>query len=228
MINLAELEQYFPEPNKPVTEGPYTFRISLGQDTEEEIFIVNLKIKQSDTKEDHLIKFRLGLGKDKESNSKTHETHKPHFEIDIYKREKDSFSATIYFTFEEANDEQIMEYAKGTVVVISRIIDIFIENHHLTKKLIEKLVYEKEVLSDLSAFEPILIKALYDCYKNSDLVVRQNGDVITIKTEHNLSKYLNIEDLEPLYLPLLKLLNSKSPKGLGNPKNFQSKIKRAK
>ena len=60
-----------------------------------------------------------------------------------------------------------MEYAKGTVVIISKIIKIFIKNHHLTKNLIEKLVYEKEVLSDLSSFESGLIEALSDCYKNS-------------------------------------------------------------
>ncbi len=208
MIDIAELEQYFPEPNKPIIEGPYTFRISLGQNAGEETFIINLKIKQNDTKEEHLIKFRLGLGKDKESGSKIHETNKPHFEIDIYKREKDSFSATAYFTFKEASDEQIMKYAKGTVVIISRIIEIFIENHHLTKKLIEQLVYEKEVLSDLSKFEPVLIEALYGCYKNSDLIVRQDGEAITIKTKHSLDKYLNIRDLEPLYLPLLNKIKS--------------------
>ena len=204
MINLAELEQYFPEPNKPIKEGDYTFTISLKQDKEEEIFIINLKIKQNDTKEDHLIKFRLGLGKHNKSNSTTHETHKPHFEIDIYKREKDSFSATIYFTFSEANEEQINEYAKGTVVIISRIIEKFCLNHNINKELIEELVYEEAVLDELSDFESNLIDALYDCYKKSELVVRQDGEMIVIKSPHNLSKYLKTKDLEPLYLPLLK------------------------
>lgn len=204
MIDIAELEQYFPETNKPIVDWPYTFTITLNQNTEEEIFVVNLKIKQADTKKDHLIKFRLGLGKDRKTDSLTHETHEPHFEMDIYKREEDSFSANIYFTFKEADDEQIMKYAKGTVVLISRIIDSFIKNHHLTKKLIERLIYEDAVLKDLSSFEPVLIEALYDCYKSSDLVVRQDGKTTLIKTEHNLTKYLNVKDLEPLYLPLLR------------------------
>jgi len=210
VIDLAVLEQYFPEPNKPIKDGPYTFTIYLDQNTEEEIFVINLKIKQDDTKENHLIKFRLGLGKDRKSESIIHETNKPHFEIDIYKREKDSFSANIYFTFNEASDEQLMKYAKGTVVMINRIIKDFIKDHHLAKKLIEKLIYEDAVLSELSPFEPVLVEAIYECYKKSDLVVRQDGKVITIRTEHNLNKYLNAKDLEPLYLPLLKKIKDNS------------------
>jgi len=30
MIDLAVLEQYFPEPNKPIKDGPYTFTIYKG------------------------------------------------------------------------------------------------------------------------------------------------------------------------------------------------------
>lgn len=183
MIDLAVLEQYFPEPNKPIKEGSYTFTIYLDQNTEEEIFVINLKIKQDDTKEDHLIKFRLGLGKDRKSESVMHETNKPHFEIDIYKREKDSFSANIYFTFNEASDEQLMKYAKGTVFIINKIIKDFIKDHHITKKLIEKLIYGDAVLSELSSFEPVLVEALYQCYKKSDLIVRQDGKVIIIKKQ---------------------------------------------
>ena len=54
---IAELEQYFPNVNEPIVEGQFTFLISLFE--EEETFIVNLKIKQRDKKEDHLIKFRI-------------------------------------------------------------------------------------------------------------------------------------------------------------------------
>ncbi len=204
MINTAELEQYFPEPNKPISEGPYTFKISLSQDDSEEIFIVNLKIKQGDNKEDHLIKFRLGLGKDPKRERSIHETHQPHFEIDVYKREKESFSAAIYFTFRDASDEKIMEYAKGTVVIISKIIQNFCNDHELNRRLIRKLIYDQAVKDDLSKFEPVLIEALYNCYKSSDMIVRQYGEVITIKTEHYLQKFLGVKDLEPLYLPLLE------------------------
>jgi len=204
MIDITELEQYFPKPNKSIKEGPYTFTISLFQDTEEEVFALNLKIQQEDTKEDHLIKFRFGLGKDKESDSVTHKTHTPHFEIDLYKREKNSFSARIYFTFNEANDKEILKYAKGTVVIINKIIELFCKNHKIDKKLIDKLIYEGAIMAELSSYEPILIEALYNCYKKSDLIVRQDGKDITIKTKHNLSKYLSEEDLLPLYLPLLE------------------------
>ncbi len=204
MIDITELEQYFPEPNKSIKEGPYIFTISLFQDTGGEVFVVNLKIKQKDTKENHLIKFRFGIGKDEEADSVIHKTHKPHFEIDIYKREKDAFSATIYFTFNDPNDEEILKYAKGTVVIISRIIELFCKNHKIDKKLIDRLIYEEAIMTELSSYEPILIEALYNCYKKSDLVVRQYGEAITIKTKHNLSKYLNKEDLRPLYIPLLE------------------------
>jgi hypothetical protein len=40
--------------------------------------------------------------------------------------------------------------------------------------------------------------------KKSQLVVRQDGETVIIKTKYNLSKYLNIVDLKPLYLPLVK------------------------
>jgi hypothetical protein len=40
--------------------------------------------------------------------------------------------------------------------------------------------------------------------KKSNLVIREGNEAIQIKTEHNLSKYFNLPDLQPLYLPLLK------------------------
>jgi hypothetical protein len=211
MIDLTELEGYFPEINKKITEGKYTFQISLDQNTEEEIFIINLKIKQQDTKNEHLIKFRIGVGKDKKSDSKTHQTDKPHFEIEIYKREEDSLKASIYFTFTKASDDVLMQYAKGTVVMITKIIDTFCEKHNLSKEMMKKIVYEEVVMDELSSFEPILIGALYDCYKKSEIVVREGQKVIPIKTLHNLDKYLNIEDLKPLYLPLKEMAEKNSP-----------------
>lgn len=189
--------------NKPVREGEYEFSLSLDQDAGGEIFILNIKIRQDDNKEDHLIKFRLGIGKDKKSDSKTHQTHVPHFEIDIYRRNEESFSATVYFTFADASDAQLMEYCKGTIVVISRILSQFVNKHEIDVSVISKLIYESTIERELSQFEPKLIEALYECYKRSDLVVRQDGEVNIIKTEHNLTKYLDGEDLKPLYLPLM-------------------------
>ncbi|MBU0979873.1 MAG: hypothetical protein KJ709_03635 [Nanoarchaeota archaeon] len=202
MFNLAELEQYFPEPNKPILDGRYIFTITIQQDKDS--FALNLKIKQHDTGEEHLIKFRFGISKHKETLSASHDTEQPHFEIDIYKREKDAFSARVYFTFQNPTDEQLLDYAKGTVVIMNKIIKHFIQNQGLDEAIIGRLVYDKAVIGELSIFEPKLIEALCECYKHSHLVVRQDGKTIIIKTPHNLRKYLGVTDLEPLYLLLLE------------------------
>jgi hypothetical protein len=205
MIDLTELEQYFPNIDTTISQGKYKFTINLYQDSEENNFGINLRIQQDDTKEAHLVKFRLGMEKDKETNSKTHQSDKPHFEVNIYKREERAFSADIYFTFEETTDEKILEYAKGTVVIITRIIDSFVKNNSIDVNLIGKLVYEKAILKELGKYENILIGVLYECYKHSQLIVKQKGqEPIIIKTAHNLKKFLSDKDLEPLFLPLLK------------------------
>ena len=207
MIDIADLEQYFPNINNQIIVEPFRFRISLSQDRDEEIFVINLKIKQKDTKKDHLIKFRLGMGKDKKTLSGTHDTHKPHFEIDIYKREKESFSANIYFTFDTNSDDELLEYAKGTIVLIYKIINKFFKTNSLDVNIINDLIYSEAVIEELSTFEPKLMDALFNCYLSSNLIVRQKGELFVIKTPHNLSKYLGVDDLEPLYLPLLEKIN---------------------
>jgi|SRR3989338_4318559 len=210
MIDLAELLQYFPEANKPIKEGSYTFTIKIEEDKESSTFIVNLKIKQTDNKEDHLIKFRLGVGKDKETSLRSHDPSKPHFEIEIYKREKESFSATVYFTFSNIGEEKLMEYCKGTIVVIVRAIESFCKSRKLDKAVIRKLVYSKEVLAELSEFESELLEELYECYKTSQLIVREKGGPVIIKNLHNLQKYLNVEELSSIYLPLKRKIEESS------------------
>ncbi|MBU0756758.1 MAG: hypothetical protein KKF44_01720 [Nanoarchaeota archaeon] len=209
MIDIAELEQYFPDKDNIIEEGPFTFRIVLSQDIEDDIFAVNLKIRQADTKEGHLIKFKLGIGKDRESDSKTHKGNLPHFEIEIYKREESSFAANIYFMFEDLSDEVLLNYGKGTLVIISKIIERFIHTHRLNKEILTKIIFSDAVHKELNKYEPILIDALYECYKNSNLVVRQKGEAIVIKTPHNLTKYLSADDLNPLYLPLFNKASKK-------------------
>ncbi|MFH1211996.1 MAG: hypothetical protein V1659_03645 [Candidatus Woesearchaeota archaeon] len=203
MIDISLLGQYFPEINKPKHIGEYSITISLHQ--EDQLFSINLKIKQKDTKKEHLIKFRLGISKDRPQEKAAHDTNKPHFEIDIYKREQESFSATLYFTFQNAEDEQLLNYAKGTVFVINKILKHFIESQHLDTKILKELIYEEAVITELAEFEPQLINGLYECYKKSDLIVREpEGKITVIKTAHNLKKFLPIDDLTPLLLPLLK------------------------
>jgi len=201
MIDISSLEQYFPQINKSLIFDKYTFTISFQQD--KDIFLINLKIKQQDTKEEHLIKFRFGIGKDKPQEKASHETGKPHFEIDVYKREETSLSVTVYFTFCNFDDEKLLNYAKGTIVLIDKIVKQFIAHQNLDKEIINKLVYDEAISEELSEFEPILIDALYECYKHSDLVVREGDHAEIIKTPNNFKKHLGIKDLDPLFLPLL-------------------------
>ncbi|MDP2750602.1 MAG: hypothetical protein Q8O89_07265 [Nanoarchaeota archaeon] len=211
MMDISTLEQYFPQVNKPLIFNKYTFTILFQQN--ENTFLINLKIKQQDTKKEHLIKFRFGIGKDKPQKDASHKTDEPHFEIDIYKREKESFSATIYFTFRDSEDEKMLEYAKGTIVLIDKIIKQFIKHEKLDATIMGKIIYDEAVMEELSQFEPTLINALYDCYKNSDLIVREGNKRIVVKTPHNFRKYLGIDaginDLNPLFLPLLKKIEKK-------------------
>jgi hypothetical protein len=206
VIDISPLEQYFPKVNKPLQFGDYTFTIAFRQD--EDIFLINLKIKQRDKKEEHLIGFRFGIGKDKPQKQASHKTDDPHFEIDIYKREKESFSATAYFTFHDTADAKIIICAKGTIVLIDKIIKQFVNNHKLDPSIIRQIVYDKAVTEELLEFEPQLIDSLCDCYEHSDLIVREGDKSIVIRTPHNFRKYLGIDagltDLDPLFLPLLK------------------------
>jgi hypothetical protein len=206
MINISSLEQYFPKINTPLIFDKYTFTISFKQD--KEIFLINLQIKQQDTKEEHLIKFRFGIGKDKHQEKALHDTDKPHFEIEVYKREETATSITVYFTFRNS-DNNLLDYAKGTIVLIDKVIKQFIEHQNLDAKIINKIAYDEAILDELSEFEPILIDALYECYKHSDLIVRDGNNAVIIKTPHNFKKYLGIKDLDPLFLPLLEKIEKK-------------------
>lgn len=202
MIDILGLEQYFPNVGTPVAYSDFTFTIKLDMDTDKDTFIINLKIQQRDTKQDHLIKFRLGMGKDNPVDCSVHDTSIPHFEIDYYKRDDNSLAATIYFTFDKIGDNLLSEYAKGTVVIIAKILDAFINNHSLSKDTLGKLVYYGPIMKDLSAFEDTLLQGLHECYDRSNMVVRKDGERIVITSKHNLKKYLDIEDLRPLYSSL--------------------------
>ncbi len=201
MIEIAELEQYIPNPNNTITEGSYTFNIKIYE--KKETFFLNLNIKQKDSKEEHHIKFHLGIGKDEPAESLIHKSDEPHFQIHINKRGP-SFGATLYFTFDEIDKDELLKYAKGTLVMMTKIIKSICNNNNINKNIIELLLYEKAIMDDLNHFEQILIEALYKSFKNKGLVARENGKKISINTEHKLQNYLNVPDLEPLYLPLLK------------------------
>ncbi|MFH1589699.1 MAG: hypothetical protein ABIB43_03995 [archaeon] len=209
MIDLNPLRIYFNGIGKTIEIDKYYFNVIIQQD-EEESFSVNVKVRQQDTKEEHLIQFRVGIGKHKEDETAVHDADKPHFELDYFKRDERSFSATLYFTFNSPTDEELMEYAEGTVVVITKMLEHFFEKRSLDLKKLSEIVSEKLVFEELSSSEPVLIGALYECYKNSELVVRQKGqEPLIIKTPHNLKKFLGFEDLLPIYLPLLEKIKKK-------------------
>jgi hypothetical protein len=211
MIDISPLEQYFPQVNKSLVISPYTFTILFRQ--ESDTFLINLKIKQQDTKAEHLIGFRFGIGKDEPHINASHNTATPHFEIDLYRRAKEAFSATIYFTFSDAEDENILAYAKGTISLIRKLILNFVKNNKLDPSLTAKIMYDRAIADELTQFEPALIEALYQCYKNSDLIVREGDSYVVIKTPRNFRKYLGIAagitDLDPLFMPLQKMIGLK-------------------
>lgn len=203
MIDVKSLEQYFTRINEDVPIDKYTFYIAL-LEKDNDCFTINVIVKQKDTKKEHMIKFRLGIGKDKKQDS-VHATEEPHFEIDFYKREEKAFSATLYFTFFNILDEELFKYAKGTVVVIAKMLRSFFESRNLDILQLGKLIVEEDIFTELISFEPLLIDALYECYKNSELIVRLKGSApIIVKTKHNLQKYLGTNsESQPLYLGLL-------------------------
>jgi hypothetical protein len=207
-MNIDDLEEYFPRINEPIICEPYTFRVVLNNSTENE-FVINLKITQRDTKEDKHIKFKFGIGKDKKTDSVTHAPHKPHFEIDLSKREEDTFSARLYFTFEEVEEEKLMNYCKGTLVIIERILKSFFETNKLDVKQLETILYGDSIIDELSEFESILIEALANCYKKHELIIRNDETTEVIKTPRNLQKYLDYPELQPLFLPLAKEIEKK-------------------
>ena len=97
---------------------------------------------------------------------------------------------------------------EGTIVLIDKIIKQFVANEHLDTNIIGQIIYDATVIEELSRFEPALIDALYRCYKNSNLIIRQGNERIIIKTPHNFKKYLGVNagitELNPLLLPLLE------------------------
>jgi len=60
MIPTTTLERYFPQTNEEVRIEDFRFTIQLEE--EEETFLINLKIRQDDKKEERLVKIRIGLG----------------------------------------------------------------------------------------------------------------------------------------------------------------------
>ncbi len=196
MISLSELEQYFPKIGEEISIKDYTFKLKLDEDSD--TFIINLKVTQLDTKENHLIKFRLGLGKDKPTSSQTHKTNVPHFEIDLYKREAKSQGITLYFTLDATTQEDLKDYAKGTIVVISNVIEHFIKVRKLGSEEVAKLIYAAAVKKELGSYEAKLIDALYGCYKNHELTAREDSKVLTLKTPHAIESRLSFQDIQPL------------------------------
>ncbi len=195
---IEELEEYFPSINKVVKEKNYSFRIRLYE--EESSFTINLLAKQRDNKKERTIKLRIGLARHKNIIESGH-PEEPHFEIDIYKRDDNSFSATVYFTL-QAEKEELIRYAKGTIVIIAETLKNIIIKNNLSEETMKEIVNEKRVIKELSEYKPSLIKKLKESFKTGNLILRTKEGTKTITTLHNLKKYLDIEELQPIYLPL--------------------------
>ena len=128
MIDINSLLIYFNEIGKTIEIGGFYFNVNVHQEEDDESFSINVKARQKDTKEEHLIKFRVGIGKHNLEQEAVHDPKKPHFELDYYTVDDKSFSATLYFEFDEPTDKQLMEYAKGTIVVITNMLQQFFSN----------------------------------------------------------------------------------------------------
>ena len=203
MIDLEQLKTYFAKTGTTKV-GAYRSTTTIQQD-EDETFSINKKAQQDDTKEEHLVKIRLGLERHRERTGTAHRPDQPHFELDHYKTDGQTFAATLYFEFDNPTDEELMGYAKGTVVLITKMLQRFFTTHHLPKEELARIVATSLVQEELASYEQPLIDALYHCYKNSALTVRRKGmPPLVIKTEHNLKKHLGHRDLKPLYTPLLE------------------------
>lgn len=209
MTNIAALEEYFLITNKEVLIKQY--RISIWLQEDDHTFLLNLKIREPDKKQERLVKIRIGLGRDAQTNSLTHNTTTPHFEIDLYRRE-DGYSASMYFTLASKNEEELTNYAKGTIVLIKHLLDNFLEQHNIPKEQAGRILHQKAIEEELIEYEGLLFDALVECFNNSRLVVRDQDEPIIIRTIHNLQKYLNKPDLQPLYLPLRQKLEDKTAK----------------
>ena len=205
MIDISLLELYFPNLNEPIEIDKYIFRVVFQQT--ESTFVINLKIKQRSIPGEHLIKFRFGIGQDISKEDATHETDKPHFEIETYKRGEETISTTVYFTFQDVTDERLVNYAKGTVVMIEKIVQSFLEKNKLEMKLVDDIIYSEIVLSDLKGFDTELISALVESFKSGNLILRDGHTVI--KTPYKLKQCLSAPELEPLLLPILEKIEKK-------------------
>lgn len=204
MSSFTELREYLVNENNWQRQKDFAFKISFQEDLTENTFVINLKIKQNDSKEEKLIKFRFGIGQDKVKEGAVHQTQIPHFEIDYYNRQ--TYSATIYFTFLQIDEESILSYAKGTIQLIVDVLKTFCQNHKLDNSIIQELLYEDAIIEELAGTKDILIDALYQSYSHNELIVREDGKSVIVKTPHNLQKYLDSDELQALYLPLRKRL----------------------
>lgn len=201
MIDISTLEQYFPTVNEPISIETFTFRIVLQQTAT--TFTINLKIKQQSIPGEHLIKFRFGIGQDKPQTNASHYTDRPHFEIETYIRGEETIATTMYFTFNNPEDENLLNYAKGTVVFIEKIVRHFFHRRELDERLIEQVLYADAILDELKEYEHHLIAGLVECFRSGELILR-DGTGTVIRTPYRLQKCLSAPELQPLLQPLLQ------------------------
>jgi hypothetical protein len=200
IINLAELQQYIAS-FEPVKVKDYRISIEI-QDESDFSFSVQLKLKEKDKGQEKLIKFRIAL-----EQHETHEFDIPQFQIDYYRREEQKGSR-IYFNLNIKDKEHLLDCIKGTLVILKEFLEQFGKKINFPE-LVNKILYKEAIELELLKYKPILIQVLYESFLNEQLVIRVDNERHVVKTLHNFEKYLNIEEVKPLYLPLLKKIKNK-------------------
>ncbi|MHA1691933.1 MAG: hypothetical protein ACTSU7_09895 [Candidatus Heimdallarchaeaceae archaeon] len=200
-INLAELQGYIVENDKEITVDNYRLRLKVEEEGNDS-FTVHLRIKERDSQQEKLVKFRIGIEQHEAGErAGAHDGEEPHFLMDYYRREEGR-GAQVYFTLDVEDEEHLLDCVKGTLVVLKEFLRGFEKRNGLSG-VAEQLVYVEAIEGELSLSKNVLIDTLHESFASHQLVVRVDGKEHTITTRRQLETYLNVPEAEPIYLPLL-------------------------
>lgn len=203
-LSLAEVQAYVITTEK-VQIGNYSINMKLEEESEFS-FTVQLKLKEKDSGQEKLLKFRIGIEQHESNENIIHNPEEPHFEIDYYKRE-DSKGIRAYFTLKINDKQHLMDCIKGTLVVLKEFLEQFGQRIGHSN-LVKRIVYKEAIESELNSFKPVLINVLYESYKDGQLTIKIDGEKHVVTTKRNLQKYLDIEEIQPIYIPLLEKIDN--------------------
>lgn len=181
ILNISKYEQYFPKINEWIRNDNYEFKIILDEKIEDDdiFFNIDLKIRQDDTKTENIIIIKLGMGKHNNCRiNSVHNSRIPHFEIKYYNREdKNNFSSTLYFQFENLTNESLNNNVKGTIALMKEFVENFVKRKGLNESIIENIVFYDLINEDLSSFKEDLIKELFKCFQKNQIKIRTKENI---------------------------------------------------